>query len=195
MATQFNRPPLRKITDFKSKLTGGGARPNLFEVELAFPDSINIDNDVKDKSRFLVKSAALPASNITPIDINFIGRILKIAGDRTFDTWTITVINDTDFAIRSAFEKWMNVINKLSDATGFNDPAEYQEDAFVHQLDRDGSTLRTYKFFDIFPTNISQMDLSYETIDTVEEFTVELQVLYWESLKGVGANAGGESIS
>ena len=195
MATQFNRPPLRKITDFKSKLTGGGARPNLFEVELAFPDSINIDNDVKDKSRFLVKSAALPASNITPIDINFRGRILKISGDRTFDTWTITVINDTDFAIRSAFEKWMNVINKLSDATGFNDPAEYQEDAYVHQLDRDGSTLRTYKFFDIFPTNISQMDLSYETIDTVEEFTVELQVLYFESIKGVGANAGGESIS
>ena len=195
MATQLNRPPLRKITDFKSKLIGGGARPNLFEVELAFPDSIAIDNDVKEKSRFLVKAAALPASNITPIDINFRGRILKIAGDRTFDTWTITVINDTDFAIRSAFEKWMNVINKLSDATGFNDPAEYQEDAFVHQLDRDGSTLRTYKFFDIFPTNISQMDLSYETIDTVEEFTVELQVLYWESIKGVGANAGGESIS
>ena len=195
MATQFNRPPLRKITDFKSKLTGGGARPNLFEVELAFPDSISIDNDVKDKSRFLVKAAALPGSNITPIDINFSGRILKIAGDRTFDTWTITVINDSDFAIRSAFEKWMNVINKLSDATGFNDPAEYQEDAYVHQLDRDGSTLRTYKFFDIFPTNISQMDLSYETIDTVEEFTVELQVLYWESIKGVGANAGGESIS
>ena len=192
---QQNSIPLRKISDFKSKLTGGGARPNLFEVELAFPDSISIDNDVKDKSRFLVKAAALPASNITPIDINFRGRILKIAGDRTFDTWTITVINDTDFAIRSAFEKWMNVINKLSDATGFNDPAEYQEDAFVHQLDRDGSTLRTYKFFDIFPTNISQMDLSYETIDTVEEFTVELQVLYWESIKGVGVNAGGESIS
>ena len=195
MATQFNRPPLRKITDFKSKLTGGGARPNLFEVELAFPEEIEIANDVKDKSRFLVKAAALPASNITPIDINFRGRILKIAGDRTFDTWTVTVINDTDFAIRSAFEKWMNQINKLSDATGAQDPAEYQEDAYVHQLDRDGSTLRTYKFFDVFPTNISQVDLSYETIDTLEEFTVELQVLYWESIKGVGANAGGESIS
>ncbi len=195
MATQFNRPPLRKITDFKSKLTGGGARPNLFEVELAFPEEIEIANDVKDKSRFLVKAAALPASNITPIDINFRGRILKIAGDRTFDTWTVTVINDTDFAIRSAFEKWMNQINKLSDATGTQDPAEYQEDAFVHQLDRDGSTLRTYKFFDVFPTNISAIDLSYETIDTLEEFTVELQVLYWESIKGVGANAGGESIS
>ncbi len=195
MAQQFNRPPLRTITDFKSKLTGGGARPNLFEVELAFPEQIEIANDVKDKSRFLVKAAALPASNITPIDINFRGRILKIAGDRTFDTWTVTVINDTDFAIRSAFEKWMNQINKLSDATGAQNPADYQEDAFVHQLDRDGSTLRTYKFFDVFPTNISKVYLSYETIDTLEEFTVELQVLYWESIKGVGANAGGESIS
>ena len=195
MATQLNRPPLRKITDFKSKLIGGGARPNLFEVELAFPEEIAIDNDVKEKARFLVKAAALPASNITPIDVNFRGRILKIAGDRTFDTWTITVINDTDFAIRSAFEKWMNSINRLSDATGTNNPADYQEDAYVHQLDRDGSTLRTYSFYDVFPTQISQVDLSYETVDTIQEFTVELQVLYYESIKGVGANAGGESIT
>ena len=194
MATQFNRPPLRKITDFKSKLTGGGARPNLFEVELAFPEEISVDNDVKDKSRFLVKAAALPASNITPIDVNFRGRILKIAGDRTFDTWTITVINDTDFAIRSAFEKWMNQINRLSDATGAQNPEDYQEDAYVHQLDRDGSTLRTYKFFDLFPTNISQVDLNYETVDTIQEFTVEMQVQWWEALRGVGANAGGEDI-
>lgn len=195
MATQLNRPPLRKITDFKSKLIGGGARPNLFEVELAFPEEIAIDNDVKEKARFLVKAAALPASNITPIDVNFRGRILKIAGDITFDTWTITVINDTDFAIRSAFEKWMNSINRLSDATGTNNPADYQEDAYVHQLDRDGSTLRTYRFYDVFPTQISQVDLSYETVDTIQEFTVELQVLYYESIKGVGANAGGESIT
>ena len=195
MATQLNRPPLRKITDFKSKLIGGGARPNLFEVELAFPEEIAIDNDVKEKARFLVKAAALPASNITPIDVNFRGRIVEIAGDRTFDTWTITVINDTDFAIRSAFEKWMNSINRLSDATGTNNPADYQEDAYVHQLDRDGSTLRTYRFYDVFPTQISQVDLSYETVDTIQEFTVELQVLYYESIKGVGANAGGESIT
>ena len=194
MATQFNRPPLRRITDFKSKLVGGGARPNLFEVELAFPEEISIDNDVKDKARFLVKAAALPASNITPIDVNFRGRILKIAGDRTFDTWTITVINDTDFSIRSAFEKWMNSINRLSDATGANNPADYQEDAYVHQLDRDGSTLRSYKFKSIFPTNISTIDLSYETTDTVEEFTVEMQVLYWEAFKGSSPSANGEDI-
>ena len=194
MAT-LNRPPLRTITGFKSKLAGGGARHNLFEVELAFPDALNIDNDVKEKSRFLVKAASLPASNIAPIDINFRGRILKVAGDRTFDTWTITVMNDVDFAIRNAFELWMNQINKLSDNTGTTNPAEYQPDAFVHQLDRDGSTLRTYKFHDVFPTNISAQDLSYETTDTIEEFTVELQVQWWEAIKGVGANVGGDSIS
>ena len=195
MATQFNRPPLRTITDFKSKMAGGGARPNLFEVELVFPDPIAIENDVKEKSRFLVKAAQLPASNITPIEVNFRGRILKIAGDRTFDTWTVTVINDVDFSIRSAMEKWMDFINSMEDATGAQDPAEYQPDAYVHQLDRDGSTLRTYKFHDVFPTNISAIDLSYETVDSVEEFTVEFQVQWWEAIKGTGANAGGEAIN
>ena len=195
MATQFNRPPLRTITDFKSKMAGGGARPNLFEVELVFPDPIAIENDVKEKSRFLVKAALLPASNITPIEVNFRGRILKIAGDRTFDTWTVTVINDVDFSIRSAMEKWMDFINSMEDATGAQDPALYQPDAYVHQLDRDGSTLRSYKFHDIFPTNISAIDLSYETVDTVEEFTVEFQVQWWEAIKGIGSNAGGEAIN
>jgi len=103
---QRNTAPLRTISDFKSKLTGGGARPNLFEVELAFPDAAkpNNETEVLEKARFLVKAAALPASTIANIDIPFRGRILKIAGDRTFETWTITVMNDVDFSIRSAFE-------------------------------------------------------------------------------------------
>ena len=162
---------------------------------MVFPDPIAIENDVKEKSRFLVKAALLPASNITPIEVNFRGRILKIAGDRTFDTWTVTVINDVDFSIRSAMEKWMDFINSMEDATGAQDPALYQPDAYVHQLDRDGSTLRSYKFHDIFPTNISAIDLSYETVDTVEEFTVEFQVQWWEAIKGTGSNAGGEDIN
>ena len=196
MATrqQQNTTPIRTISDFKSRLSGGGARPNLFEVELAFPNAVAIDNDVLQKSRFLVKAAALPASTIAPIDVPFRGRILKIAGDRTFETWTITVLNDTDFSIRSAFEKWMNTINKMSDATGIVDPEAYQKDATVKQLDRDGSVLRSYKFWDIFPTNISTIDLSYETTDTLEEFTVELQVQWWEAYRGSSLSAGGEDI-
>ena len=191
---QQNSIPLRKISDFKSKLNCGGGRPNLFEVELAFPQAVAIENDVLQKSRFLVKAAALPASTISPIEVPFRGRILKIAGDRTFETWTITVLNDVDFVIRSAFEKWMNIINSMEDATGVQNPDEYQKDAMVHQLDRDGGILRSYKFWDIFPTNISTIDLSYETTDTIQEFTVELQVQWWEAYKGTSPSAGGEDI-
>ena len=194
---QVNTLPLRTISDFKSKLKGGGARPNLFEVELTFPSIVEVqdENEVIENSRFLVKAAALPASTIANIDIPFRGRILKIAGDRTFETWTITVLNDTSFAIRSAFEKWMNTINKLNDGTGETDPALYQVDAKVHQLDRDGRTLRKYVFKDVFPTNISSIDLNYDTTDTIQEFTVEMQVHFYEAFKGNAPQSGGENIS
>ena len=198
MATrnQLNPPPLRKITDFKSKLSGGGARSNLFECELAFPPAVNVEglNDILNKARFLVKAANLPASNVAPIEVPFRGRVLKIAGDRTFDTWTITVINDTDFAIRSAFEKWMNTINRVSDNTGTTNPADYQADAFVFQLDRDGQSLRKYRFYDTFPTQVGPIELSYDA-QGIQEFTVELQVQYIEILKGDSPVSGGENIS
>lgn len=196
MATrnQLNPPPLRKITDFKSKLSGGGARSNLFEVVLSFPAAAPTDSNTLDKSRLLVKSAALPSSSVAPLEVAFRGRTLKLAGDRTFETWTITVINDTDFAIRSAFENWMNTINRVSDNTGITNPALYQADAYVYQLDRDGSTLRAYHMYDLFPTNISTINLSYET-DSIQEFTVEMQVLWWEAVKGTSAKAGGQDIN
>ena len=191
---QVNPPPLRTISDFKSKLTGGGARANLFEVVLTFPDAAQPAQDVLDKSRFLVKGARLPASNIAQIEVPFRGRVLKIAGDRTFDSWTITVINDTDFAIRSAFEKWMNVINNMGDNTGLVNPADYQSDAYVYQLDRDGTALRSYRFYDIFPTQVGPIELSYDA-QGIQEFTVELQVLWWEAIKGTSPAAGGEDIN
>ena len=168
--TQVESPVLRTLSDFKAKMTGGGARPNLFEVVLQFPISAPTDTDTLQKTRFLVKAAALPASNIGPIEVPFRGRVLKLAGDRTFDTWTITVLNDTDFSIRSAFEKWMNSMNRMEDATGTQDPAFYQSDAYVYQLDRDGSTLRTYRFHDVFPNNLSSMDLNYESTDPVHNY-------------------------
>ena len=196
MATrnQLNPPPKRKITDFKSKLSGGGARSNLFEVVLSFPEAAPADVNVLDKSRFLVKTAAMPASTVTPLPVAFRGRTLNVAGDRTFESWTITVINDTDFSIRSAFENWMNTMNKVSDNTGITDPALYQADAFVYQLDRDGSTLRAYHFYDLFPTNMSSIPLSYD-VESIQEFTVEMQVLWWEAIKGDSAKAGGIDIN
>ena len=145
----------------------------------------------------MCKAAALPASNIAQIDVPFRGRILKVAGDRTFDTWTVTIINDEDFKLRTSFEQWMNQISKLDNATGATNPASYMTDAYVYQLGRGQSRfstentdadsvlpLRTYKFFDIFPTNVSQIDLSYDTSDTIEEYTVEFQVQYWQAEGG-----------
>ena len=199
---------LRTITDFKTALQGGGARPNLFEVDIpnipAVAEGIDWDADT---FKFLCKAAALPASNVAPIDVPFRGRILKVAGDRTFDTWTVTVINDEDFKLRSAFELWMNGISKLDNNTGATQPSSYMANAIVHQLGRGadkgrhsttnsdiaGGTaikpLRTYMFRDIFPTNISQIDLSYDTGDTIEEYTVEFQVQYWTA--GSGQISGG----
>ena len=191
---QVNPPPLRTISNFKSKLTGGGARANLFEVVLTFPDVAQPDSAVLEKARFLVKGANLPASNVAQIEVPFRGRVLKIAGDRTFDSWTVTVINDTDFAIRSAFERWSNTINRLSDNTGLTNPADYQADAYVYQLDRDGTTLRSYRFFDTFPTQVGPIELSYDA-QGIQELTVELQVQYWEAIKGSGPNAGGENVN
>ncbi len=179
-----------KIEDFKGKLTGGGARPNLFKVVL---DTDGYKAGSKDKLEFLCKAAQLPASNIAPVDVPFRGRILKVAGDRTFDPWTITVINDRDFDLRYVFEKWMNDINELTNNGGKVNPSDYFKDGSVIQLGRTsggggaGDILRTYDFKGMFPTNVSAIDLSYDSSDTIEEFTVEMQVTYFTIKDGPGA--------
>jgi hypothetical protein len=192
----------RTLEQFKGRMLGGGARPNLFECELNFP-AISIPegstaDSLSDSTRFLVKAATLPASNLGIIDVPFRGRNLKIAGDRTFDPWTITVINDIDFNIRTAFERWMNIINKHEDNAGLIDPFAYQRDALVKQLGRAGlngnvpvsdptlPVLKQYKFYGVFPTAVSDISLSYDSSDTIEEFTVDLQVQWWDALDNDG---------
>ena len=206
----------RTLEDFKARLIGGAGRPNLFEVELNFPtfatssNQSNESNDntrtVSELSRFMIKTANLPASTVGVINVPFRGRELKIAGDRTFDTWTITVINDVDFSIRTAFERWMNAINKHDDNSGLINPAQYQRDAIVKQFGRSSVSsansnvanptitssgdsipvLKAYKFYGIFPTSVSAIDLSYDSTDTIEEFTVDLQVQWWDALDSSG---------
>jgi len=207
---------LRTISQFKSKLVGGGARPNLFEVSIpAFPSAISSNwgtgaGQESELFSFLCKTAALPASNVNPIDVPFRGRTLKVAGDRNFDPWTVTIINDENFRLRTAFEKWMNHINKLENATGATDPNSYMVDAYVYQLGRGSSKestsnfsdanggpltpLRTYKFYQIFPTNVSQIDLSYDTADDIETYTVEFQILYWTAGETTADQAGSTNI-
>ena len=186
----------RTISDFKGALIGGGARPNLFEVELTtLPAGIEWNAD---SFRYMCKAAALPASNVAAIDVPFRGRIFKVAGDRTFDTWTVTIINDEGFILRTAMEEWMDQISKLENNLGATNPQSYMTNAKVYQLGRGSKSssedntgeknvvLREYEFVDIFPTNISAIDLSYESSDTIEEFTVEFQVQSF-SLAGNGS--------
>jgi hypothetical protein len=166
---------------FKAKLKGGGARPNLFKVNLPFPASTGGSSE---QASFMIKAATLPASVIAAIPIPFRGRKLNVAGDRTFEPWTITVLNDTSMDVRNAFERWMNLINANADNVSAyvgNNSLNYYTDILVHQLDRDDSITKTYEIIGAFPTNISAIDLSYETNDVVEEFTVELTYQYWTS--------------
>ena len=189
----------KTISNFKAALIGGGARPNLFEVEMTtLPNGISWDAD---SFRYMCKAATLPASNIANIDIPFRGRIFKVAGDRTIDPWTVTIINDEGFKLRNAFEEWTDLIAKLENNLGATDPTAYMVNAKVYQLGRGSSpssktqsgtanaVLKEYEFIDIFPTAVQAIDLSYDSTDTIEEFTVDLQVQSY-NFKGAGGPNG-----
>ena len=189
----------RTITDFKSKLTGGGSRANLFEVVLSFPRELEIIPD--DTYRFMVKGAELPGSTVSAISVPFRGRQLKVSGDRTFAPWTITVLNDTNFTIRNSFERWMNLMNRNDDNAGVITPANYQTNMYVHQLGRGKVAnttsentfptaqdiipiLKSYKFYGAFPTDITPIPLSYDSVDTIEEFSVTFEYQWWDTYVG-----------
>ena len=160
------------LDEFKAQLIGGGARPNQFRVTLTPPSGIAIGLDVR-RTSFLIKSASLPTQNIGEIPVPFRGRTLYMAGDRAeFDAWSTTVINDTDFMVRNAIERWMNGINDTALNTGVTDTADYQTDATVEQLDRDDTVLKTYIFRGIWPQMLGAIDLSHETANALEEFEV-----------------------
>lgn len=166
------------VDDFKSKLVGGGARANLFKATINFPAYAGGDVEL---TSFMCKTAALPASNLTPIVLPFRGRQLKIAGDRTFEPWTVTIINDANSSIRNAFERWMNGINQHSANTGLVNPTDYQADLIVEQLDKGGEVTKRYDFRGAFPVNVSEIAVSYDAENAIEEFTVTLEYQYWES--------------
>ena len=166
------------VDDFKSKLTGGGARANMFKATVNFPSYANGDVEL---TSFLCKGAQFPSSVIPPIPVPFRGRQLQLAGDRTFEPVTLTVINDVEFKVRDGFEAWMNGINEHNNNTGLSDPADYEADVVVEQLNKQGVVTKTYNIRGAFPTNLSAIDVNYDSENTIEEFTVELQVQYWES--------------
>ena len=199
----------RSITNFRDRLIGGGARPNMFEVNITLPEQIAPNGDISQDMRFLVKGAEIPAAVIGNIPVPFRGRILPVAGDRTFNPWTVTVINDAQFNIRDAMEQWSNLINDLQFDVGDINPADYQTKAEVFQLSRQSQgsggqsagkggeiiqTLRTYNFEGIYPTEVSAIALDYGATDQIEEFQVTFNYLFWTA-ELPGLPTGVESVS
>ena len=179
------------VSQFLSTI-GQGVKPNMFLVNVQFPQAIALQTQDANLTNILCKSAALPGSNLGVIEVPFRGRTVKIAGDRTFDTWTATFFNDKDFKLRSFFEQWANSINTHEGNTAPlfkpNNSEGYMADLTVDQLEKDsseeGSILRTYKLHHCFPTNVSQIDLAYDSNDQIEEFTVEWQYSYFTAAAG-----------
>ena len=175
------------VSSFLSKVSQG-VRPNMFEVSIQFPDEAGADDT--EIVTYMCKSAALPSSNVGVIEVPFRGRTVKIAGDRTFDNWSATFINDKDFKTRSYFEKWLEQINShQANTAGIIDPTQYGRTVTVKQLEKDDSTggevVRSYKLWYAFPTSASAIDLAYDSNDQIEEFSIEFQYSYW-TVAGAG---------
>lgn len=180
----------QRIDDFKAALIGGGARPNYFRVLPQFPGGVENTDDtglgLTALGSFMIKTAQLPGSTMGEIPVPFRGRQLYIAGDRTFEPWTITVMNDNNFAIRNAFESWSNNINQHVnndsaggiDATDFN---SYVQDWTVQHLDKAGGVIKEIVLRGCFPTTVDAIDLSFDTTDAIEEFTATIRYQYWTS--------------
>lgn len=172
------------VNEIRSQLSLGGAKASLFQVQLQNP--VNTTGDLK--TPFMVKAAQLPSSTVGTIEVPYFGRNIKIAGDRTFEDWTVTVINDEDFLIRNAMEEWMASINShegnvrnLANAS----PNQYKTQAQIVQYSKTGIPIREYSFVGLFPSNIAAIDMAWETTDAIEEFTVTFQYDYWTVSGGI----------
>ena len=174
-----------------------GVRPNMFQVDITFPGTVEADQTLVS---YMCKSAALPASNIGVIEVPFRGRTVKIAGDRTFDNWSATFINDKEMKSRAYFEQWLNQINTHKENTAqIIDPTAYGRSLVVRQLEKDnsqaGDELRSYKLWYAFPISTSAIDLAYDSNDQIEEFTVEFQYSYWTVGDDSDTTAGDSGIA
>ena len=188
---------INNVSTFLGRI-GQGVKPNMFLVYVKFPDTLDKTSE-QELINVMCKSAALPGSNLGVIEVPFRGRTVKIAGDRTFDTWTATFFNDKDFKLRSFFEQWANSINTHDDNTAPlftpNKSTGYMGELLVKQLEKDttdgGSVLREYTLVHCFPTNVSPIDLAYDSNDQIEEFTVEWQYSYFTAKGGTRDGVSG----
>lgn len=172
---------MANIFDFKSRMQGGGARPNQFLVQLTFPTIVGSFGMLAGQAaQFLCKSASLPASTIDDITAMYRGRPVHFAGERTFQPWAVSIYNDTDFLVRNALEAWSNLTLSYGATNGFVNPMAYQVDMSVIQLDRNDFPIKGYRFVDAYPTVVGQIGLDYEA-NQIETFEVEFTYNYFDT--------------
>jgi hypothetical protein len=172
------------VNQFRSQLQGDGARPNLFEVTLPFP-AFSLPGNAQTKTTFMCKTAQLPGSTLGVVPVQYFGRELKFVGNRTFADWTVTIINDEDFVVRNAFERWMNGINSHNLNVRnpvASTPLGYSVDGEVTQFGKAGNTIKKYRFVGMFPSDITPIDVDWSSNDTIEEFSVTLTYQFWEAV-------------
>jgi hypothetical protein len=186
---------MARISDFKAQMIGGGARANQFRVDLSFPAFVTAGTLIGINSQFLCKAAQLPASTIDNTQILYRGRQVNFAGERTFAPWTVSVYNDTTFAIRNALERWSDGVMNNAQTNGRTNPRDYQVDLLVHQLDRNGATVKTYRFVDAYPTEIGPIALDYDTNNQIELFDVTFTYNFWTSDTTGGTSAFGVGVN
>ena len=173
---------MANITDFKSQMFGGGARPNQFRVDLTFPSFVSsgLGTVVGLNSQFLCKASQLPASTVSNVEVFYRGRPVNFAGERTFQPWTITVYNDTTFTVRNAMEAWSNGVANFTGTNGLTSARDYQVDLSVYQLDRNGDApIKKYTFINAYPILVGQIALDYDANNVIETFEVEFQYDYF----------------
>lgn len=172
---------MASISDFLNQMSGGGARANHFKVTIPFPGFATSTGRETEQLEFLIRSATLPPSNIEEAETFFRGRRVPIAGERTFEQWNIEVLNDTDFALRDAFERWSNGASEHSSTNGLMNPQEYMVDFTAEQLDKNEEVIKTYNFVGGWPQNVGEIELNQSEQGTIEQFGVTLSYIYWES--------------
>jgi len=177
-----------RVQEFRSQMVYDGARPNLFNIEMTFPAIANVSG-AQQKLTFMARAAQLPGSTVDQIQQFYFGRQVRFSGNRTFPEWTITIINDEDFVVRDAFEKWMSGLNShvgnLRDPSMLSGDDGYQQDGYVTQFGKTGDAIKAYKFIGMFPIDLSAIDVDWSTNNTIEEFAVTLAYQWWEFDTGV----------
>lgn len=168
---------MASLAEFRGQFEGG-ARPTLYNVSLVFPVGV-ADGKATEKMSFMCKGAQIPGITTGMIEVPYMGRTVKLAGDRQFQPINLTVVNDNDWLIRNAFERWMNLMNQHGENVGAIRPSEYQVDMVVDQLDRAGNVIASYTLVAAFPSDLSPIELGFDQVDTIEEWTATIEYSYW----------------